>query len=107
LIDRRFQELREQKGWNDADFTGKRMEEKVEFLKDYLPDFLVQNKRMYSILSKGIHDLEEKECLGVFEMLKHAIFFILDEDRHKREQLGLRGKAEKAIATWVEQLDKK
>jgi hypothetical protein len=33
-----------------------------------------------------------------FEMLKHAIFFILDEDKRKKEELELRRKAEEAIA---------
>jgi len=106
LIDRRFEELKEKESWDDADFIDKRMEEKVEFLKGYLPDFMVRNRRMYSILSKGIHDLEEKECLGFFEMLKHGIFFILDEDRHKRDQLELRSRAEKAIATWTDKPSK-
>jgi hypothetical protein len=100
LINRRFEELRVRESWNDADFMAKRMAEKVEFLKDHLPDFLVQNKKMYAILSKGIHELEEDECLAAFEMLKNAIFFILDEDKHKREQLELRIKAEKAIASF-------
>jgi hypothetical protein len=33
-------------------------------------------------------------------MLKHAIFFILDEDKHKKEELDLRRKAQEAIATF-------
>jgi hypothetical protein len=100
LITHRFNDLKGDKGWNDLDFVGKRMEDKLELLKDDLPEFLVRNKRVYAILSQGIHDLEEPECLSAFEMLKHSIFFILDEDKHQQEQLELRRKAEKAIANF-------
>jgi hypothetical protein len=74
------------------------MEEKITLLRDHLPDFLAKNGKIYGILSKGIHELEEKECLNAFEVIKHAIFFILDEDKHKKEELARRKAAEKAIA---------
>jgi hypothetical protein len=100
LITQRFNDLKGDKGWSDSDFVGKRMEDKIELLKDHLPEFLVRNKKVYAILSTGIHDLEEPECLSAFEMLKHSIFLILDEDKHQKEQLDLRRKAEKAIASF-------
>ncbi|MDO8432760.1 MAG: hypothetical protein Q7S58_10185 [Candidatus Binatus sp.] len=103
LIAGRFEEFKVQEGWSDADFVGKRMEEKIEFLKHHLPDFLVRNRKVYAILSKGMHELEETECLNAFEMLKHAIFYILDEDKHKREMLERRQRAEKAISTFPAQ----
>jgi hypothetical protein len=34
---------------------------------------------MYSILSVGIHDLDEQDCLNHFEALKVGIELILDE----------------------------
>ena len=89
LIFRRFEELKDQEGWSAAEFAKLGMEEKIAFLKTHLPDFLTRNKKMYPILSKGIHELEEDECLNAFEMLKHSIFFILDEDKHRLEQLAL------------------
>jgi len=91
LINGRFVEFKDVEGWSDADFVGKRMDEKIEILKGHLPSFLVRNRKVYSILSKGIHDLEEPECLNAFEVLKHSIFFILDEDERKRQELQLRG----------------
>ena len=87
-------------GWNEADFVSKRMEDKIDFLKDHLPDFLVNNSKVYSILSLGIHELDEETCLNFFEVLKHSIFFILDEDEQKRKELELRNKIGKAIATF-------
>jgi hypothetical protein len=40
-------------------------------------------------------------------MLKHATFFILDEDKHKIEQLEVRRKAEQAIASYSNNKDEK
>jgi hypothetical protein len=100
LIVQRFNDLKGDKGWSDSDFVGKRMEEKIELLEGHLPEFLVRNNKVYAIVSKGIHDLEEPECLSAFEMLKHSIFFILDEDKHQQEQRALRRKAEEAIANF-------
>lgn len=57
-----------------TDFKGK-----VALAKDHLPSILVDNSRIYSILSKGIHALSEKECLEIFSPLLIAIELILDE----------------------------
>jgi hypothetical protein len=105
LITRRFEEFKIEERWDDADFVGKRMYEKIELLEYHLPDFLVRNKKMYSILSRGIHDLREQECLNAFEMLKHAIFFILAEDKHKKGELERRRLAEQAIAAFAPDKD--
>ncbi len=105
LITQRFNDFKDHEGWTDADFVGRRMDEKIELLKGHLPDFLVRNKKVYAILSKGIHELAEKECLAAFEMLKHAIFFVLDEDKRKKEELERRRKAEHAIAKFSEKGD--
>jgi hypothetical protein len=102
LIMRRFAEFRDIEGWSEAKFVSKRMDEKIEFLKGHLPDFLVQNSRVYAILSQAIHELAEDVCLNPFEYLKDSIFFILEEDQRKRQELELRRKAETAIASFSE-----
>lgn len=66
---------------NLADFKGK-----VILAKDNLPDVLVDNPRIYSILSKGIHSLSEKECLEIFDPLLTVIELILDERLEKVEK---------------------
>ncbi|WPU98507.1 hypothetical protein SNE26_21010 [Mucilaginibacter sp. cycad4] len=63
----------------EDDFVRLRMDEKIQALKDYLPEFLVENKQLYGILSVGIHALEENECLMHFEAVKVGIELILDE----------------------------
>jgi hypothetical protein len=52
---------------------------KIDLAKDLIPEFLVSNKKIYSILSKGVHELEEQECLDFFPILKVSIEIILDQ----------------------------
>lgn len=97
LIDTRFEDHRETPGWDADAFRTMRMEEKVLHLKDHLPEFLVENRKMYSILSRGIHELEEKQCLQWFEVMKMSILFILEDDKRKAEERAMRDQLTNAI----------
>ena len=84
----------------DADFDedkyrNARMDEKIGMLTHHLPSFLVENKTIYGILSKGIHDLTEAECLDYFQPVRVGIELILDE---KLEQAETKQKAQQAQA---------
>lgn len=72
-------------------FKAKRMDEKIDTLKNHLPPFIVENKPLYGILSKGIHELEEEECLAYFDCMRKSIEYILDE---RIEQLRKKKKEE-------------
>jgi hypothetical protein len=61
--------------------------EKIKLAKSKLPDFLVENGKIYSILSKGIHELDEEECKGYFPILRTAIEIVLDEQIEKNEKV--------------------
>jgi hypothetical protein len=100
LVLRRFNEFKDIEGWKDDDFRDLRMNEKVSFLKGHLPDFLVENSRLYSILSLGIHELSDQTCLSAFEPIKLSIKIILEEDKRKQEELELRKRAAAAIANF-------
>ncbi|MCT7626788.1 hypothetical protein ACOTVQ_09650 [Aliarcobacter butzleri] len=76
----------------ENDFVSKKMNERIELLKNYLPDILVEHKEYYSVVSKGIHELSEYECLEHFNILKMGIEVILDE------KIELRKKQEKRNA---------
>lgn len=71
---------------SENDFKEKKMVEKIEYLKDELPEFLVDNKIVYSILSKGIHSLEESTCLQMYNFIKDSILLILDQEIERREK---------------------
>lgn len=88
LIEEAHQIASKQKGWDEDEYSMCRVEEQIEKLKDYLPEFLVKNRKIYSILSKGIHELSEEECLTHFEALKVGIEIILDQklEEKKREE---------------------
>ena len=45
---------------------------------------MVTNKNIYSILSKGIHELNEQECIDYFDTLFESIIMILDEILEKK-----------------------
>ena len=98
LIDKRYNEFKDAENWTDDAFYKLRMSEKVAFLKDHLPPFLVKNAKIYSILSVGLHELTEEECLSFFRVLRQSTILILEEDKKKREELEMQKELEKAIS---------
>ena len=83
--------------WNDDQFQKSRMSEKIQLLSQWLPDFLVQNKSMYGILSKGVHELTEEECLAAFPIVKVGIEIILDARIHEIERKRKLEEAQRAL----------
>ena len=73
-------------------FEKQRMDEKIKSLHDFLPPFIVEHSSIYGILSKGIHELLEKECLDYFDTMRVSIEMILDQrieirERQKKEEV--------------------
>src|SRR3989338_4617990 len=87
----------ENKEFPNEEYLKARMDEKIKMVKDYLPDFLVENRSLYAILSTGIHDLTEDECLQYFETVKIGIEQILDEKIIQQEKADKATKAREAI----------
>jgi hypothetical protein len=98
LVEEAHQKGTTEKDWKEEDYTDRRMDEKIVLLKNYLPNFLVENRRMYSILSKGIHELGEDECIKFFPVIKAGIEIILDEKLRLKEADEKAQKAKNAIA---------
>jgi hypothetical protein len=98
LIEEAHQEAIKTNLWNEEDYKKSRMDEKIGLLEDYLPCFLVKNKILYSILSKGIHELSEDECLKYFGSMKLGIELILDEKLEKLDREAKIKEAEKSIS---------
>lgn len=72
--------------WNEAKYLECKIKEKIRMLRDFLPAFFIENVQLYSILSKGIHELSEKECLEYYPVIKVSIELILDEELQKKER---------------------
>ena len=71
--------------------------EKIKMLAEYLPKSLVNNPIFYGIVSKGIHELSEKDCLEFFPVMQSFIMMILrqwekirrDEEEEKKLAVSL------------------
>ena len=79
LIEEAHQIARHDVVWDEKRFLRSHTPEKIALLASHLPSFLVENKSLYSILSKGLHDLSEDECLQFFPITQHGIELILEE----------------------------
>ncbi|AJP43325.1 short-chain dehydrogenase [Alteromonas australica] len=99
LIEESHLILKEGSAWDEETYKRARMNEKIEMLSAELPEFLVENKSMYSILSKGIHELSENECLKAFPIVKVGIEIILDEKIEKLNKEKKLAEAKKALSS--------
>jgi hypothetical protein len=86
LIDEAHQRMSGEPDWKEENYLRARMVEKIALLKEQLPKFLVENRLLYGILSKGIHELTEQECLDAFPITLMGIELILDEVIAQKER---------------------
>lgn len=81
----------------EEDFNTAHVDEKIKMLAEYLPKSLVNNPIFYGIVSKGIHELSEKDCLEFFPVMQSFIMMILrqwekirrDEEEEKKLAVSL------------------
>lgn len=104
LIENYHEEAKKKDNWNEEEYTNSRISERIELLKNFLPEAVVKYKKVYSIISKGIHELEEQECLTYFPIVKDAIISILEQDYLIRENANKQKELEKNIHDLVEKL---
>jgi hypothetical protein len=86
LIEEAHQEAINDQEWEEEKYLSLRINERISLLKHHLPEFLVAHPQVYSILSKGIHELSEDDCLEHFDVLRVSIELILEQRREKRDQ---------------------
>ena len=84
-------------------YARSRVSERISLLKDYLPNVLVNNPTLYGIISKGIHELSEAECIAYFPVIKECIFMILEKWEQERKQ----AESEKALSASLNQIASK
>ena len=97
LIEESHQRAISHDSWDEELYVRSRMSERIQHLESELPEFLVENKAMYSILSKGIHELSEDECLAAFPVMKVGIEIILDEKIESMKKAKKLEEAKRAI----------
>jgi len=85
LINKAHEVASQETGWDEGAFEIAHMPDKIRLLKNHLPEFMVQNANIYSILSKGIHDLTEDECLDYFATIETGIKLILEDEIARQE----------------------
>jgi hypothetical protein len=82
------------------------MDEKVELLKAFLPSQLVEMKSIYGILSKGVHELSEEECLKYFSPIKLSIELILDQKIETKQRVDRDDMVRKELQNINQQISK-
>lgn len=88
---------------SEDDFRKMWMVYKVELLKDYLPSQLLEMKSVYKVLSKGVHELSEQECLEYFPALKLSIELILEQ----KIEIEAKRKRDEDVKKQLEDINKK
>ena len=67
-------------------FNASKMDKKLKMIENHLPEVMKDNKPLYGVLSKGIHELTEDECLKYFSIVRQVIELILDELEYERQK---------------------
>lgn len=92
---------------SEKEFLSKRMDEKVQQLKSYLPDELSEMRPLYGLLSQGVHELTEEECLQYFPALKLSIELILDAKIEAQKKANRVSEVKSQIAAISSQIGEK
>jgi len=71
---------------NAVEYGAQKMDKRLKMLESHLPDVLMDNKPLYGVLSKGIHELSEEDCLKYFSVVRQIIELILDDFEFARQK---------------------
>lgn len=83
---------------NDNQLNDLSMKEKIDLIKPYLPQFLVDNQTfIYACVSEGIHNLSEEICEQQYECLYNSILLILREQLEEKEMNKLKKELTKGL----------
>lgn len=66
-------------------FDGMPMDRRIASLNDELPEKVVKNSAVFSVLSLGLHELTEEQCAKYFPVMKAVLFQMLEQEEHKRK----------------------
>lgn len=94
-------------GWDEEKYSSSRISEKIQLLRNHLPSFLVQNRLIYGVLSAGVHELAESDCLDAFPVVLAGIELILDEKLAATQQQLKIQSASKSLLELAAQISEK
>lgn len=86
LIEEAHQAARLVGAWDEEAWARSRTAERIKMLAGHLPEFLQDNPAIYGILSKGVHELDEEQCLSYFPVLRAGIDLALEDKLAKLEK---------------------
>lgn len=78
-------------------FDSMPMEERIKHLRGELPARVVNQSKVFSILSLGLHELSEDKCRAYFPALKAVIFQMLEQEEHTRKAALAEKETDRAI----------
>ncbi len=83
-------------------FRDMRMEERIQAIRDQLPAKVVGNRKVFAVLSLGIHELPDEDARDLFPLLKSVIFQMLGEEERLRAAREQEAATEAALAKVIE-----
>lgn len=84
LVEEAHLKAKGEEDWDEEKYFHSKFKERVKILSDHLPEFLVNNTLIHSILSKGIHEWSEDECKMYFNVVRRGINMILNQRLAKK-----------------------
>lgn len=97
IIIEAFRKNKEKLQISDEEFEKLRTKDRISILQSYLPEFLFDNKEIYSVVSAGIHTLSEQKCEEYYDIIKNAIDIILHQEEIRRKEIEMVKKTKKGI----------
>jgi hypothetical protein len=85
----------------EAEYKAAKTNRQMEMLSGFLPEFLLKNKRLYNLLSEGLHNMTDDECRELFPNLRQAIQLIFKG----RQELLTAREHEAEISKFISQND--
>lgn len=93
IVEKMHKECLNQNGWDEKKYEQNRFNERIKMLEEYkkckiIPDELNEvRKKLYGVLSKGVHESTEYDCKEQFPVLKGIIDIILNEEIKRKKNV--------------------
>lgn len=84
LVERLHNECKREQEWNEDEYRKLDFNGKIQMIEAFgkviIPNELTQVRtKIYGVLSKGVHQSSDQECLEIFSYVKYALEIIMDE----------------------------